>query len=459
MKSGDYVQFQSTGQTFTLKVDKEQECNVKEITVPPYGGGLSSDLICTAKESNLTVTVSVVGYNSPVYTFTVTPPTAYSTAAHSLYVDKHSHVTVTSSLIVLRQGLQENCRLFDATAGIRSNGYNVTNDSTCNLTEGSDVHGDAILPVEDWLSELQDNNQIDFNNRRVSGYTYSHALLPDSPAVDLAPPEVCGIAAPHTITPSSPNLTIQAGDIVQWTDTAPRTVSLNDGEYNIVLVPVPASGASSEVKFDKPGTYDYLVYSEGKQQVGSGTITVLPSPQMTDQRGVPAPQRAGPTLTDGSGGTYRCDSGAYEFQSWVVGQPMPRPPSAIGTQPPAWNVGGAENTSETNSYHAWSSATALDYVLRPSPDDGNQAVLPGEIVKVTWKTDPDPASTAAVAQVGLIDWPNNPQIHVSGARVSVSHDKVNDGFSASTAARSKAGPPPTIRQAKSSATASSRAPS
>ena len=112
---------------------------------------------------------------------------------------------------------------------------------------------------------------------------------------------------------------------------------------------------------------------------------------------MPVPQRGSPLRADGTGGTYRCDSGAYEFQPWVVGQPLPRPPSAIGTQPPAWNVGGAQNTDD---YHVWSTATALDHVLRPSPDDGDATWIPQEIVEVTWKTDPDPASTASVVQVG-----------------------------------------------------------
>ena len=87
--------------------------------------------------------------------------------------------------------------------------------------------------------------------------------------------------------------------------------------------------------------------------------------------------------TDGTGGTYGCDSGAYEFQPWVVGQPLPRPPAAIGTQPPSWKVGGDRTR---NDYHIWSSATALDLVLRPSPDDGTR-LPPWELVEVTWKTD------------------------------------------------------------------------
>jgi len=48
--------------------------------------------------------------------------------------------------------------------------------------------------------DLQDNNQIDFEGDKVSGYSYTHALLPTSPAIDLAPPEACGVAALNEIT-------------------------------------------------------------------------------------------------------------------------------------------------------------------------------------------------------------------------------------------------------------------
>jgi hypothetical protein len=444
VSSGDYVQFQSSGAGWTLLV-QGVGCNVNTIVVPPYGGGLSPDLICTASGNNATVMVTASGFSLPVFTITVTPP-KYTAAAHSLYVDNFSKVTAANTLVVHQKGLEKNCQLRGATASINSDGYNVTDDSTCNLTRDLDVYGASVLPVEDWLGPLQDNNQIDFGRRQVSGYTYSHALRPDSPAVDLAPPERCGVAALNTIALALPDLsrTVQAGDVVQWTHAvaAPRTVSLNDGAYNAVLVPVPANsssvpeaarGASREVQFNTPGSYKYVVYDENRQEIGNGTITVQPSDRSTDQRGVPVPQRGSPRRDDGNGGSYGCDSGAYEFQPWVVGQPLPRPPAAIGTQPPSWNVGGAKDTSETNSYHIWSSATAQDFTLRPSPDNGDQILLAQELVEVTWKTDPDPASAASLAQTGLIEWPDNPQIHISGARVNVAHDKVSDGYTAASA--------------------------
>ena len=369
--SGDYVQFQSSGATWTLEV-QGTGCNLNEIVVPPYGAGLSPDLVCTANEGNSTVTVKVKGYTTQNFTITVQPP-GYSAAAHSLYVDEFSGITLANTVIVHRQGLAENCKLRGATASITSQGYNVSEDATCNLDADSDVRGDSVLPVEDWLGDLQDNNRIDFERRQVSGTTYSHALLPNSPAIDLAPPEACGVAALTTIALPSADLsrTVSAGDVVRWRNdgAAPLTVALNDGEYNVILAPVPANSESREVQFNDPGPQNYRVFNDdAKEEIGSGTITVQPRDNRpTDQRGAPVPQRGIPMRTDGAGGTYGCDSGAYEFQPWVVGQPLPRPPSAIGTQPPTLNVGGDTNTG---NYHVWSPATALDQVLRPSPDDG-----------------------------------------------------------------------------------------
>ena len=435
--SGDYVQFQRSGPTWTLEV-QGTGCNLNEIVVPPYGAGLSPDLVCTASGGNSTVTVKVKDYNTTLFTITVQPP-GYTAAAQSLYADQYSGVTLANTIVVHRQGLAENCKLRGETASITSQGYNVSEDATCNLDADTDVRGDSVLPVEGWLGDLQDNNQIDFERRQVSGTTYSHALLPNSPAIDRAPPEACGVAALTTIALPSADLsqTISAGDVVQWRNdgATPLTVALNDGEYNVILVSVPEKPGdteSREMQFNHPGPQNYRVFNDNtKAEIGSGTITVQPrNNRATDQRGAPVPQRGSPMRTDGTGGTYGCDSGAYEFQPWVVGQPLPRPPSAIGAQPPTLSVGGDTNTGD---YHIWSLATALDQVLRPSPDNGDATWTPDEIVKVTWKTDPHPASQASLTQEGLIEWPDNPQLHVSEARVDIAHDNVSDGYAVSSA--------------------------
>ncbi len=165
VNSGDYVQFQSSNQGFTLLV-QGAGCNVSQLAVPPLGAGLSQDLVCTTTGSDATGTVTVSGFSQPVFQMTVTPPT-YTAQAHSLYVGEFSSVAVGRSLVVHGQGLQSNCRLGGATADITSNGYNVVGDTTCNLTLASDICGAAALPVEDWLGPLQDNNQIDFESRQI----------------------------------------------------------------------------------------------------------------------------------------------------------------------------------------------------------------------------------------------------------------------------------------------------
>jgi len=146
---------------------------------------------------------------------------------------------------------------------------------------------------------------------------------------------------------------------------------------NAAPVPEATRGTSREVQFNTPGNYPYVVYDEKRHEIGAGTITVDPrDDRSTDQRGMPVPQRSSPMRDDGAGGTYGCDSGAYEFQPWVAGQPLPRPPAAIGTQSPSWNVGGAENTTKRNTYHIWSTATKSEVLLRPSPDNGDPILLP-----------------------------------------------------------------------------------
>ena len=380
-------------------------------------------------------------------------PPGYTADAQAIFADEFSEVTLARSIVVHRQGGGDNCT-FGTPATIGTLGHNVTNDSSCNVsTTAGDVVLDSAAPVEaaqgGWLGELQDNNRIDFESHTVSGATYSHALHPSSPAIDLAPPEACGVAPLETVALSSAdlNLTLQAGDVVKWTHTAARTIALKDGEVDAVLVTVPANGSSREVQFNTPGSVPFVVYDADRQVVGSGAIEVGPRPDRgTDQRGVPAPQRGSPLRADGAGGAYRCDSGAYEFQPWVVGQPLPRPPAAIGSQPPAWKVGGDQNTDD---YHVWSTATALDLVLRPSPDDGDAIWIPQEVVELTWKTDPDPASPAAVVQVGLIEWPDDPQLHVAG-RASTSRMIRSATATPSRArVRWRAGPPPTMRRARS----------
>nr|MBC8447967.1 VCBS repeat-containing protein [Chloroflexota bacterium] len=424
--SGDHIQFQDqTANAHTLVVDGEG-CNLAEIEVPRQGGGLSEPLICSVSDDPVTITVRDKDNASLSMNITVNA-LGFTPEAHAIYVSG-GEITVHRSLLVKSSGSSgDNCGFGGMGSLIQSEGYNLVDDDSCRLTGGTDLRPATEPNLAARLGPLQDNNAIDFVNNWISGYTYSHALKPGSSAMDHIPPDECGAATQHTINIASGSLdlTIEAGDVVKWTHTADSTVALDDGEANVNLVAVPAGGQSREVQFTEPGDYPYRVYAnDTRAQIGAGVIEVASRVRAVDQRGTVLPQR-------GTGDTYRCDVGAYEFEPWIVGQPLSRPPAAIGTQPPSWEDG--KGTELGLSYHAWSSATAQDYPLRPSPNDGDADLEESEIVTLKWETDPDPASQVEMALYGIVEWPADPQIHVSEAPAQLTHDDVSDGFQVSDA--------------------------
>ncbi|MBC8447965.1 MAG: right-handed parallel beta-helix repeat-containing protein [Chloroflexi bacterium] len=417
--SGDEIQFQDrTAEKHWLEVPKGQGCTPEGlIEVPRMGAGLSEPLICTVSQGQVIVTVR--DRDNPALSIQIeVNALSFKPQAHAIYATGRGDVTVARSIVVHSAGSGDNCEAQGLYASIGSGKYNLVSDSTCNLTDDTDLRPGQEGYGDVELGPLQDNNAIDHEDNLITGYTYSHALRPGSPAIDYIPPDpdVCGAASQHTINIASGNLdlTIEAGDIVQWTtNTVSRTIALNDGEANANLVAVPAGGSSRDVQLAEVGDYPYRVYkNDSRAEIAHGTIEVQSRTRETDQRGTTLPQR-------GTGGTYYCDVGAYEFSPWVVGQPLPRPPAAIGAQGPQWDV------AEEQSYHAWSSATALDYALRPSPL-GGVTMEPVEIV-VNWQKDQDPMK-AKMTQYGIVEWPDKPQIHASGARVNLIHDGVSDGF-------------------------------
>jgi hypothetical protein len=430
VQSGDILQFQSAGPAYIVTVSGEG-CNLSEVAVPAYGGGLGRRLVCTGSDKERTVKLGLQGYDAVTLDVKVpAAPTTNAPAGQSLYVGQFSGAEVGSSIIVQRGGAQGACATAGSTSNIASKNYNVVDDTSCDLTAEADVRGAAASNAQAWLGQLQDNNAIDFDRQIISGFTYTHALLPHSPAIDRIPLQACAAVSLRKVEASDPlTLTVQAGDIVRWSGAVTSTLALNDGQPNMALIPMP-DGGSRDVQFTKPAVYSYTVYSDDLLVSATAQITVTQRTPVLDQRGVPLPQRALPAE---SGGTYACDAGAYEFQPWVVGEPLPRPPSAIGTQPPAWNVGDAANSPDAVSYAIWSSGDARLLPRRPSPDDGQPPVSATEMISVTWRTDLDPASTAAMTQVGVVEWPDAPQLHISGAPVDINHDKVADGFQASTA--------------------------
>jgi len=423
--SGDLIQFQNrTGDKYQLSVTPTGLCSASTVEVGPLGTGLSEPLTCAP--GTVTLRADQVGALAIVITVN---PLPFTPEANAIYAGGYSKIAVARSIIAKKAGsLGDNCVLASSTARIASEQYNLVDDSSCNLTDRTDLQSSLALK----LGPLQDNNIIDFAHNRISGYTYSHALQPGSAAIDRIPPEVCNAAIQHdpiAIGGGNQDQTIEAGDIVSWYYGISATVALRDGEADVSLITVPTNRNSRAVQFNEPGTYHYRVYTNStRSQIanGFGTIVVTARTRKTDQRGVVLPQR-------GTGGLYYCDVGAYEFRPWVVGQPIMRPPSAVVAQQARWDVGGAGSESEVQSYHAWSPAQSLDYPLRPSPNNGDGTLDSRELVTVYWDTDPDPASLVEIGEVGVIDWPDNPQIHVSGAGVPVMHSGIDDGFQISAA--------------------------
>ena len=78
-------------------------------------------------------------------------------------------VSVTNSIIANSIGA-------DCVGGITSTGYNIDSDDTCNLTAAGDQPGTSPI-----LGPLQDNG----------GFTWTHALLTGSPAIDAGDNSAC----------------------------------------------------------------------------------------------------------------------------------------------------------------------------------------------------------------------------------------------------------------------------
>ena len=217
---------------------------------------------------------------------------------------------------------------------------------------------------------------------------------------------------------------ISAGDAVIWTNDVASTVALNDGQAGVRLIEVPGPSGSTPVQLTVPGDYTYRAYDATdftEDQAARGTLTVRDDPRPTDQRGMALPQRG---ATD-----YKCDVGAVEYQPWVVGTPLLRPPSAVGTQPPTWSI----NDAQVQGYDMWSGANSLDIPIAPTPLLNDGKLEPDEWAAAAWDSDPRPSVIKNLVQYGTVEWPDAPQVHVAGAPVSLGHDKITDGFTPSGA--------------------------
>jgi hypothetical protein len=123
------------------------------------GGGLRTS------DAKLTLTHSTVSGNS-------------AATGGGLY-SRFGRLIITSS-IVASQSEGRDCYIDNGS--VNSHGYNLDSDTSCWLRAATDQPG-----VDPLLGPLQDN----------SGPTFTHALLPDSPAIDAIPWGTNGCGTPH----------------------------------------------------------------------------------------------------------------------------------------------------------------------------------------------------------------------------------------------------------------------
>jgi hypothetical protein len=436
LRSGDEIRFENqTGQAHTMTVQPLPAgvtCEPMSVTVPLLGAGLSNPITCSTSGAWVypnTATISITDVSYPYLQLTLTlTPSEYTPGGASIYQQGNSQTTLDRS-IVFTTGAIANCGRADASSHVVSAGSNVLRPETvggvANKSTCTDVVGDIMS--DPLLGPLQDNNQIDYGAGTVSGYAQTHALLPGSPAIDAH--DKAAWASTHvqsmgwaTNRTSPVVMSVAAGDMIGWTSTTRVTVAFQDGESSEQLLDLIPGAAAIEIQYTEVSSQPvgFRVYDPvTREQVGWGTIEVTPSERETDQRGVLLPQR-------GTTGTYRMDIGAYEFQEWVVGQAMPRPPSANGKRAPGWAV--TDSTSDVaRSYGLWSPADYRQYPVRPTRN-GERL----ETATLGWYIGQSDGDTRTIPQVGVIVWPDAPQLHVSGSPVNLSHGGITDGYTISS---------------------------
>jgi subtilisin-like proprotein convertase family protein/threonine dehydrogenase-like Zn-dependent dehydrogenase len=432
MLSGDEILFQNKLPFAIQLIINDSGCNYATLNLKP--ASLNTErLICSTAGSNRTVTIRADGLGQVQASITV-KALGFTPRGQGIYANDYSDVTVRASILDNLEGSGANCAgsANGTSWTLRSGNYNLVSDRSCGFVESNDLRPASGQTLPAQLGPLQDNNIIDFQARTISGYAHTHALLPNSPAIDQISLDVCQAANQQTINLTGGNLNheIEAGDTILWSSNAGAIVMLNDGYADARQVALVAGGGqfvSPAVQFNTAGVFTYRAYATANRQaIATGTITVTNRTRSTDQRGVALPQR-------GMKNRYFCDIGAYEFQTWTVGQPLPRPPIAVGTQAPRWTLGTSQLDTNSPPYHIWSAATAQNFPLQPSPNNGNADVEPNEILSVSWKTSTEPTSQESIQQAGIVVWPDDPQLHISGAPVYLAHNLVSDGFLVSSA--------------------------
>ena len=206
--SGDEVRFETQdSQAHTIEVKSVGDgvsCDPPTIEVPRSGMGLSAPIICTT-DSAVTlpyprqVTLEDADFQQTL-TLEVSAPASTPDGA-SLFQTGKSDTRLDRS-IVYSSGAARPCGRFtdDSHATVMPQGTNLFGNEEEYDDPGASYSLCALLtgdyPIrEPLLGPLQDNNAIDFAAGTISGYTHSHALRPDSPAIDALEVTACGAVA------------------------------------------------------------------------------------------------------------------------------------------------------------------------------------------------------------------------------------------------------------------------
>lgn len=436
LRSGDWARFenaQGSPRTLTINPEATVVCDVQSLALPAMGMGLSQPLRCTLN-SGVSGTVDVSDISGRTLTITVNR-VPFEPKATTIYRE-NGRTRIARTVLLGSSG--NACDKATTVTTIEDGGYNLFNDNSCV------VSGQVEANARNFLGALQDNNQIDFEKSWISGFVHTHALLPDSRAVNQIPVEIC---APGTISRTlaiPATATITAGDIIVWQNSTatPVTLALDDGDVGVRLITIAGNRRSAPIQL--AATTAYRAYNSAGVELGIGQITVVPrtGPLSTDQRGLSLPLRGVQPLADDTS-VFHCDIGAYEFQPWIVGQSLPRPPAAVG-DPPLWQT---TNGAKLNGYNAWSLGTRQDFATRPSFDTSATDNQLPEQIRVVWDRNPDLSQVEELPQIGLAIWPENPQIHIAGAPVNLEHSAIADGFLVSTAAAFEGTAPPPNNEA------------
>jgi hypothetical protein len=149
-----------------------------------FGGGVSNDHQGWMTLTHSTVSSNKAGNSGGIFNagpLTLTHSTVSgNTADFGGSVSNTGTVTLTNSIIANRPNGGDCSTGYPSSIGSR--GYNLDSDRSCHLTAGTDRPG-----VDPLLGPLQNNG----------GRTFTHALLPGSPAIDAIPWGTNGCGTTH----------------------------------------------------------------------------------------------------------------------------------------------------------------------------------------------------------------------------------------------------------------------